>query len=60
MEPQLLSVSPTCTNMKRLISQIVITITASIQDQAHIQFVACCPIVLKVGINYQPPTLVSR
>ncbi|KAK7835260.1 hypothetical protein U0070_017796 [Myodes glareolus] len=32
--------------------------TATIKTKHSIQSVACCPTGFKVGINYQPPTVV--
>uniref|UniRef100_A0A8W8MIH6 Tubulin alpha chain n=1 Tax=Magallana gigas TaxID=29159 RepID=A0A8W8MIH6_MAGGI len=62
---------PTYTNLNRLIAQIVSSITASLrfdgalnvdltefQTKRTIQFVDWCPTGFKVGINYQPPTVV--
>nr|XP_019579915.1 PREDICTED: tubulin alpha-1A chain-like [Rhinolophus sinicus] len=58
---------PTYTNLNRLIGQIVSSITvpkdvnaaiATIKTKRSIQFVDWCPTGFKVGINYQPPTVV--
>ncbi|NXI05202.1 TBA5 protein, partial [Pachycephala philippinensis] len=59
---------PTYTNLNRLISQVVSSITASLRfdgalnvDLTEFQtnlFVDWCPTGFKVGINYQPPTVV--
>ncbi|NXX16040.1 TBA1A protein, partial [Podargus strigoides] len=59
---------PTYTNLNRLIGQIVSSITASLRfdgalnvDLTEFQtnlFVDWCPTGFKVGINYQPPTVV--
>merc|ERR1712136_326694 len=62
---------PTYTNLNRLMGQIVSSITASLRfdgalnvdltefkTKRTIQFVDWCPTGFKVGINYQPPTVV--